>query len=203
MRIAFSGTHRTGKTTLAQRVAEKMHLPFIPMEVAKMPVWENSGISPSDAKSITFSERVAVQFQVLDYMENVLKSMNETNPNGFVTDRSPIDVFAYLLAGVDGTCGRLYDHDVRAMEIECRNFREYLDLVYIVPMLPFGTSKTAEAGKSGKVYDSYAYQLLVDSIIRSVSSGLQGVMDIPEILVGSESRANWIYSQNVIFDLGE
>lgn len=118
MKIAFSGPHRCGKTTMAKELANRLGLPFIPMEVSNFPVWENAGISPSDAKSITFAERVAIQFQILDYMENSLKAMGEENPGGFVTDRSMFDVFAYLLAGVDGTCSRLYDYDVRAMELE-------------------------------------------------------------------------------------
>lgn len=195
MRIAFSGTHRTGKSTLAKILAEKLNLPFVPMEVAKMPVWENSGISPADAKNITFAERVAIQYQILDYMENNLKGMGESNPEGFVTDRSPVDVFAYMIAGIDNTCSRLYDEDIQLMEMWCQEwFRRYIDFVYIVPMFPKNTKKVVEYGKSGKVYDSYSYQRLIDLVIRSVSYGVHGVRYIPEVLSQTSLRANWVYN---------
>lgn len=95
--FALSGTHRSGKTTLAKAVAAKLDIPFVEMNVAQ--VFTDLGISPKS--HMDFKDRLFVQGKILRHMEIKLGLAASSVHNGvYITDRSPYDVLGYTMADV-------------------------------------------------------------------------------------------------------
>lgn len=113
MRVAFSGTHRTGKTTLLEAV----HLALPAYEVVEEPyrLLEDEGYELSDPPSVEDYER-----QLRRSLEVVEESRAST-----LFDRCPLDLVAYLQASDD-------DFDTEDWLDEIRSSMEMLDLVVLL-----------------------------------------------------------------------
>lgn len=121
MRIAMTGTHGTGKTTLARALAERLKMPLITdcaRQVAR-------GMGIEHVSSITADKTRARKFQWSVVHELMRAECNY--PAGFVSDRSMLDCLAYWEAYHLGestgyTCLCLHHH--------------YDLLVYVLPEIP-------------------------------------------------------------------
>jgi nicotinamide riboside kinase len=97
MRIAITGSHGVGKTTLAKAVAEKFNLLFI-AEMARavantMNIFHTNAIVRSDVSRKVIFQETIWQMQLAA----------EESLDSFVSDRSILDVVAYsLYYGLDG-----------------------------------------------------------------------------------------------------
>ena len=60
--IGISGSHRTGKTTLAKVLAEKQNIPFIQTQTSK--IFQQYGLNPS--QTLDFDKRLWIQNKVLE-----------------------------------------------------------------------------------------------------------------------------------------
>ncbi|MCK5719172.1 MAG: AAA family ATPase [Thiomargarita sp.] len=89
--IGISGSHRTGKTTLAKVLAEKQNIPFIQTQTSK--IFQQYGLNPS--QTLDFDKRLWIQNKVLEQSIPLWQ-------NSFITDRTPIDFMAYTLADIQG-----------------------------------------------------------------------------------------------------
>lgn len=96
MLIGLTGAHRTGKTTLMNAAAEELGIPSVPTSTAS--VWRELGIDCR--KPMSFETRLLAQNLILDRLiEQYDKALSETYSDELlVTDRTPIDCMAYLLA---------------------------------------------------------------------------------------------------------
>ena len=92
MRIGIAGAHRTGKTTLAKKLAERLFTPFI--QGSATPVYEKLGLLPSD--DLTLSQRHMVQSNIL--LEHKKAISGQT---AFITDRTPLDYIAYSVSEIN------------------------------------------------------------------------------------------------------
>ncbi|MBD2177407.1 AAA family ATPase [Pseudanabaena sp. FACHB-1998] len=92
--LGLCGAHRTGKTTLAIALAERLNIPFVRTTTSQ--VFATLGLDP--AEPMDFDTRLFVQNHVLDAAEQVWK--NSSSP--FVSDRTPIDMIAYTLGDIQG-----------------------------------------------------------------------------------------------------
>ena len=92
MRISIIGGHRTGKTTLARALGQKLGIDYVPGGCA--PVFDAMCLSPTD--NLTFTQRLAVQHEILGIYHSKVSERSS-----FITDRSPLDFIAYLLADLD------------------------------------------------------------------------------------------------------
>lgn len=145
MRIGLAGSHRVGKSTLARLIACEMDLPYIPVSVSSAPVWEKSRISPAD--NITFAERVATQYGVLEH------GMQCINAPG-VYDRTFLDFVAYLYSNIDSTCSDLFAVEVDKFVEKCVFEMDRFDKIIIVqPGIPV----EADDIKKGKTFLSMPY----------------------------------------------
>jgi len=91
--IGVCGAHRTGKTTLAQTLSECTGIPFLRSDVSG--TFERLGVSPQ--AEMHLASRLEVQIQILDDLQDQYMS----SPSGnFITDRTPVDVAAYLVADI-------------------------------------------------------------------------------------------------------
>jgi predicted ATPase len=113
VRIAFSGAHRVGKTTLIERVAEA--LPGYALVPEPYHLLEDDGYDFADPPSAE------------DFEAQLERSIVELEEAGacVLFDRCPADLLAYLLAG---------DHDINPQLDHCREAIALLDLVVFVPI---------------------------------------------------------------------
>lgn len=92
--LGLSGAHRTGKTTLAIALADRLNIPFVRTTTSQ--VFAKLGLDP--AEPMDFKTRLFVQHHVLESAEQVWQ--NSSSP--FVSDRTPIDMIAYTLGDIQG-----------------------------------------------------------------------------------------------------
>lgn len=194
-RIGFSGAHRTGKTSTALEVAKKLGIEYVDAKVSASNIWHS--FKPSD--NMTFGERIEVQEILLCEMEKNLSRFS-SKPS-FVTDRSPIDVLAYLQANIDNTCSHIFDTRCQTFINRCIELsREYFThFVVIPPSIPF----SGEVNKSGKVYNSKTYQESLTNIIIGAyyryfpqlqASGEKTLIVVPDEICNLNSRIEFITS---------
>lgn len=92
MNIAFSGAHRTGKSTLAEYFSKKNGIEYVMTDISG--IFKERGLSPRD--KLPFDTRMDIQWEILKR----LKQTYHAAKTPFVTDRSPIDLMAYLLSEI-------------------------------------------------------------------------------------------------------
>lgn len=115
MRVAFSGTHRAGKTTLLEAVAER--LPGYRAIEEPYRLLEDEGYELSDPPTVEDFER-----QLRRSLEVI-----EGAPRDALLDRCPLDFAAYLRALDE-------DFDLEEQLPEIREAMEALDLIVVVPL---------------------------------------------------------------------
>ncbi|HDN25598.1 MAG TPA: AAA family ATPase, partial [Thioploca sp.] len=93
-KIGLCGSHRTGKTTLAEALSKKMGIPFLKTSTSM--VFKQHGLHP--AQVLDFKTRLWIQHRVIEAAVAVW----QTEKDSFVTDRTPIDFMAYTLADIQG-----------------------------------------------------------------------------------------------------
>ena len=101
--IGISGVHRCGKTTLMRELALAMNL--TPVETRVGDVFKDMGLKAD--KQYDFGTRMAVQEEILTRLRALLTEARTctATTNGFITDRTPMDLIAYTLAEVGpNTC---------------------------------------------------------------------------------------------------
>jgi predicted ATPase len=113
VRIAFSGTHRVGKTTLIDRVAEA--LPRYAVVAEPYELLEADGHEFADPPS-------AEDFEA--QLERSIVELEEAVESALL-DRCPADLLAYL---------RVAGHDISTHLERARDAMRLLDLVVIVPI---------------------------------------------------------------------
>lgn len=125
--IGIAGSHRTGKTTLARTLAEASGLYFLESDVSG--TMRRLRVDPK--RDYPFEDRLYFQYQVLYDLER--QYQNAPTPN-FITDRTPIDVYSYLLADVQRTTLDSVQEDdlLRFWSETCRITSQYLELVIVI-----------------------------------------------------------------------
>lgn len=127
--FAFSGAHRTGKTTLAKAVAERMGLPFVDTNVTA----ELKAAGFDQVADLDLATRLACQQKRLElHMQKVAAA-----PRPSIWDRSPLDIAAYTIA-------EFAMHSDPALATEAKNLVDacldytarHYDTVIVVPPLP-------------------------------------------------------------------
>lgn len=90
MKIAMTGSHRTGKTTLAERLGLELDLAMIYTEVSSL--FKDSPAKKEDLNGQSgFFERIEIQNRIADHLTNKIANADEYS----IFDRSFIDVFGY------------------------------------------------------------------------------------------------------------
>ncbi|WP_354734565.1 AAA family ATPase [Acinetobacter nosocomialis] len=99
MIFALCGSHRTGKTTLAQEFAKVSGAKFIPTSITRLQ--KEIGFNSAN-QSYSFDERMKVQEYLIERLNDIYEANYTVDA---VADRSPIDLMAYALihAGPDIT----------------------------------------------------------------------------------------------------
>lgn len=174
MRIAITGTHGTGKTTLAQTLSARTGLPLI-AEQARLVAAE---MGLTDCGPLLRSPELAKAFQwkILEYQiaEQIM------HPKGFVADRSTLDSIAYwqLYLG-DNFKGESNRYFFKARLHAWRN----LDLLVYIP-------PTVLVGEDGfRLKDRHVE---VDLFIRREVKLLQKGGWVQVVVLKSETLDGWL-----------
>ncbi len=94
MRIGLCGSHRTGKTTLAEAISREAGIPFV--KTCTSEVFRRAGLDPASA--MEFKKRLWIQDQTLEAAKKIWDAAGES----FITDRTPVDMMAYTLGDIQG-----------------------------------------------------------------------------------------------------
>lgn len=92
MNFGLIGAHRSGKTTLAETVSNETGLPLV--LTSSSAVCKAMGINPAEQMSLVV--RMNLQKAILRNAVDAWKLEKE----GFITDRTPIDMIAYTMADI-------------------------------------------------------------------------------------------------------
>jgi len=129
--LGFSGAQRTGKSTLAKRAAELFERPYLDMDISS--VFRKTGFDPK--ADYSFADRLDLQSTILAYADDLWFHA----PPDSVTDRTPLDFAAYLLADVQRQNTSIEDaerymrFERRCMEVTNRYFS---DVIVVQPGIP-------------------------------------------------------------------
>ncbi|HSR98135.1 MAG TPA: AAA family ATPase [Kofleriaceae bacterium] len=117
MRVAFSGSHRVGKTTLVERVAER--LPGYATVDEPYYLLEEDGYEAAEVPTIE------------DFEAQLVRSLAAVEDAGddVLFDRCPVDVLGYLLEHEDA-----HAFDAEEWLERIRDAAETLDLIVFVPI---------------------------------------------------------------------
>lgn len=90
------GCHRTGKSTLAQAVAEQHGMRFMPTSVTQY-IGE-LGVTPADLTTRPFEDRLNAQIHILRRLNEFYQEIPMQDI--VITDRTPLDLLMYTVAEV-------------------------------------------------------------------------------------------------------
>jgi hypothetical protein len=123
--IGICGAHRTGKTTLALKLAEILAIPFVRTSVSQ--VFRERGLDP--AQTMDFATRLSIQNDILTATTDIWAG----TAGKFISDRTPIDMMAYTLADIQGMttvdADELSRYLYRCQEIT----NQYFSQLWIIP----------------------------------------------------------------------
>ena len=91
--LSLAGAHRSGKTTLAKILADKLGVDFLETKVGD--VFADLGLDPK--ADMPFLDRLAVQNKIL---RNIEAQYELRRGQIFIADRSPFDVLGYTIADI-------------------------------------------------------------------------------------------------------
>lgn len=144
--LGLSGSHSTGKTTLAEAFAKVSGIPFV--KGTTRHTYERLGLDPR--ANYPLDQRIEVQHEILkDY-----DALWASSPERFISDRTPLDFMAYMLADVqrEGVTKEQGEAIVGYMNECYRVANTRFPVILIVqPGIPF-------VDEPGRPYDNKAYQ---------------------------------------------
>ncbi len=183
MNTGLCGSHRTGKTTLAEEISKRTGIPFVRTGTSE--VFRECGLDPSGP--LDFKKRLWIQNEILDAAERVWNA----GQGRFITDRTPLDMAAYTLADIQGCTEAdfvgLERYLVRCFEATNRFFAL---LVLIQPGIPLVHQEGKAALNEG--YLEHLNYLILglcqDERVRSK------LLCLPRDVTGMDDRVNIILS---------
>lgn len=157
MSFGLAGSSGSGKTTLAKDVSVMMEIPYHDASVTAL--MKRIGFDPV-AAGHSLDARLAAQNHLLDAFCAELRQL----PRPFVTDRTPVDMAAYMLGEVTMTnASAAQGEAITAYVNRClRATEELFDSFAVVGPLPF------YAAASTRPPPNPAYQKKIDLLIRAL-----------------------------------
>jgi len=170
--IGLCGSHRTGKTTLAEAVSKDLAIPFFRTTTSE--VFKAHGLNPADP--MDFKTRLWIQDRVIDAAEQ--KWQKSDVSRGLITDRTPLDMLAYTLADIQGETDVDYP-TLQAYSERCFQLTNALfsQLVVVQPAIPL-------VYEEGKAALNQAYIAHLNSLIIGLCHDRQ--LTIPATLLPYE-----------------
>lgn len=151
--IGLTGTHRTGKTTLAKAWAEKNDVEYLPLNVADV-IQEETGVDCANLTSMDL--RLKAQRKLVEACDRTFLRRKTL----FISDRTPLDVAAYTLGAVAMDMTPAQAQEVMQIVTDCIDITNssFQSLVLVQPGIPY-------VSEPGKPPMNVAYQDLIHTLI--------------------------------------
>lgn len=158
MAFGLAGAHRSGKTTLAKAISETMGIPYVSSSLTAE--FKDLGIDPVAPMSLR--KRLEVQKMYLGlYASKVLGP----GLRPFVTDRTPLDIAAYMLAETSMFADPSVDPDEIADFVSiCLQMAvsQFASILVVPPLILYDAAE-------GKPPENRAYQLQIDALVSGLA----------------------------------
>lgn len=141
--FGLSGSHRVGKSTLAKLISEKQKLPFAQLNEATRIFKEMGLVQGAD---YPVSVVLEVQNRILEAADVFFQEFINRNGTTFISDRTPVDMAAYMMALVGRSNVTTEEQNLIATYLkDCRTVcSSYFSMIMLVqPGIPY----VAEEGK--------------------------------------------------------
>lgn len=170
MILGLAGSHRSGKTTLARAVAARGGIAFYDGSFGRLA----RTLGYESVARMSIVERLTMQSRVLDLYEREI----QLDAADRITDRTPLDMLAYLMAEVGMHAG-LEDAASRAV-VAYRDrcialTRDLFDDVFLLQALP------VYVVADGKPSDDPAYQAHIQALIEGAIFASRGILPVTPI----------------------
>lgn len=186
--IGLTGSHRVGKTTLAQEFAAKHGYTFVPANISE--IQRKHGYD-SSRQDYSFQERMHIQELILKDLELQYETLH-AGSSSIITDRTPHDLMIYALLAVNDKCTaedyeRLSYYITRCQFVTKMNFDDLFIVQPGIPVIPSPTSAAASRAfmhkfnslLMGEIYDDEwvnvipSYMLNLNNRILYIESNLR------------------------------
>lgn len=139
MILGLIGSHRTGKTTLAEAYAEKTGATIVKMDVGGLQ--RKLGFDSSN-QSYDFDTRMDIQERLLFCFEEIYKSVSGEDA---VVDRTPLDLIGYTMLAVKDDLSEAQSDRLNKYVQDCINLtnEHFTALVLVQPGIPLTTAVTS------------------------------------------------------------
>ncbi|QIG75691.1 P-loop NTPase domain-containing protein [Rhizobium phage RHph_Y2_17_1] len=190
MLYGVCGTHRSGKTTAAKLLAEQLGIEFLD---SSFDVAKKFGFNPVGEMSLT--DRMAMQILVLEDHIEKLKAA----PRPLITDRTPLDYFAYTLAQFGMTSHQQTDEKTllaaHAFAEKClEETKTYYDMVFIMDPLKVYEVDLTKATPTANP----AFQLHIHALIHGAVSQIHQEVNYAMVpFMPVQDRVDFI-AQNIV-----
>jgi len=180
--ISISGAHRVGKSTLAKTISGYNGIHYLETGVSSCSVWSKYNITPSTQLSPEL--RYEVQSRISDFLFEKFEKQKEP----FITDRSFIDVAAYLYHGTWRAI------DMAIIDAALRRLLAYQNSVFSHTfLLQPGIEIVAAPGKEDETFLKRSTQDELNKIFISLGEyDVGGFHVIPESIMSLDDRANFV-----------
>lgn len=158
MILGLAGTHRSGKSTLARDVAERAGIGFYDGSFGRLA----KTLGYESVSKMDIAERLSMQNRVLDLYDREIRR----DGGGLITDRTPLDMCAYLVAEVGMHAGleEAASRSVVAYRDRCISLtRELFDAVFLLQPLPVYV--VADGKPSGDPAYQQHIQMLIEGAV--------------------------------------
>jgi len=191
MLYGLCGAHRSGKTTLAKRVADELGLEFIDTAFSTLAKGKRNPVAP-----MSLRERLDLQ---VDGLHRHLELIHKGGRPAIV-DRTPLDFFAYLMAEFHMTSHLHADPDV--LEGAAFLAEKYLeavkvnyDMIFFAEILPvYEVDPTKPTPPLNR-----AFQLHIDALIRGALHQVHGEINYAVVpVMPLDQRVEEVAKQIVI-----
>lgn len=188
MLYGIVGSHRSGKSTTAKRVAEDLGIEFLDssFSVARQFGWD-------PVSKLSLDQRFRMQMAVLEHHVGQITAA----PRPLITDRTPLDYFAYLTAEYGMLSHLEADPDLidrasllagKCLEAAAAHY----DMVFLLAPLPVYEADDTKATPA----DNRMFQTHIDMLIRGAIETLAGRLNYATVPVMKlEDRAEFICEQ--------
>jgi predicted ATPase len=130
MLFGLAGAHRSGKSTLARRLADKLNMHYAPFQTTEL----MRAAGYDGVANLSVEDRMTAQERLLD----AALAFYDALPRPVITDRTPLDMLGYLLAeiGMHGTPPDIADRAASYHERALQETRLRFDAIMVLRPLP-------------------------------------------------------------------